>query len=62
MPQEDKTLHIVFEIIAVFILVPFFIYLLNKHNFNYIEKTMLILIIIGTLLVDGYLLFKWIKQ
>jgi hypothetical protein len=33
MPQEDKTLHIVFEVIAVFILVPFFIYLLNKHNF-----------------------------
>jgi hypothetical protein len=59
MALREKYIHMLFEFLAVIILVPFFISLLYKYNFDIYDKLMIKLIIIITILVDGYLFFSW---
>lgn len=62
MSSKEKYIHIIFEFLAIVILVPFFIHLLVKYNFNLFDKYFLIIIIIVTIIVDGYLLFTWFRN
>lgn len=59
MAVKDKKIHILFEFLAIILLVPFFISLLMKYKFKIIDKYLLIVIIIITIIVDGYLFFSW---
>lgn len=62
MSLREKYIHIIFEFLAVTILVPFFIYLLIKYKFELLDKYFLIIIIIVTIIVDGYLFFTWFRK
>jgi hypothetical protein len=62
MALKEKKIHMLFEFLALTILIPFFIHLLIKYKFKYFDKYFLILIILTTLLVDGYLLFSWFRK
>jgi len=61
MPLKEKKLHIVTEFIAVFILTPYFINFLYRYDLDKKNDIMIKLIIIGTILVDGFLLTKWLR-
>ena len=58
MPQADKTLHIVSEGAAIFILVPYLYFLLKTEIKTPLHKIIISFVIILTLLVDGYLFSK----
>ena len=62
MPQEDRTLHIVSEAIAVLVVVPWLIWIVWKKELSDIDRLFLLVLAIGTLLVDGYLLIKWYES
>lgn len=62
MALKEKNIHIIFEFLAVTILVPFFIHLLTKYKFKFFDKYFLIIIIITTIIVDGYLFFTWFRK
>lgn len=62
MALKEKYIHMLFEFLAVTILVPFFIHLLISYKFNFFDKYFLIIIIITTIIVDGYLFFSWFKK
>jgi hypothetical protein len=59
MPEAQRNLHIITESLAVFILAPILIYIGLKQK-NQWYKSFLIILGIGTLIVDGYLLSQWI--
>jgi len=59
MPQEDRTLHIVSEAIAILIVVPWLIWIVWKKEISDLDRLFLIVLAIGTLIIDGYLLVKW---
>ena len=59
MPQEDRTLHIISEAIAILIVVPWLIWIVWKKEISDLDRLFLIALAIGTLLIDGYLLVKW---
>lgn len=56
MPLKDKNIHLFFEALAVFILAPYLLFLNITHITHPVHKIIIYIIIIGTLLVDGYLL------
>lgn len=60
MALKDKNIHMLFEFLAVALLVPFFISLLFKYNFEKFDKYFLFIIIITTIIIDGYLFFSWL--
>lgn len=62
MALKQKKIHIIFEFLAVTILVPFFIHLLLKYKFKFFDKYFLIIIIVTTIIVDGYLFFSWFQK
>ena len=61
MALKEKNIHILFEFLAVTILVPFFIHLLARYKFKFFDKYFLIIIILTTIIVDGYLFFTWFR-
>lgn len=63
MPQEDAKLHIIAEILSIFVAAPALIYIGTKQkNGEYVYfRYILILIGILTLVVDGYLLLQYKK-
>jgi hypothetical protein len=61
MPQNDTKIHIITELLAVFVVAPLLIYIgLQQKNGEY-ELYGFILILIGllTLALDGYLLSQY---
>lgn len=62
VPKEQVYIHIIFEIIAVFILVPFLLWIVFSKkrilSMKYI-KTIILIIALGTLVIDGGLLIRW---
>lgn len=58
MPQNHKNLHIITEALAVFIITPIIIYIALKQSNDW-YKYFLIILAIGTLIVDGYLLSQY---
>lgn len=58
MPDAERKLHIISEAIAVFIITPIIIYIAFQQK-NKWYKYFLLLLSIGTIIVDGYLLIKW---
>lgn len=62
MALKEKKIHIIFEFLAVTILVPFFIHLLLKYKFKFFDKYFLIIIILTTIIVDGYLFLSWFRK
>lgn len=62
MGLKEKSIHMIFEFLAVTILVPFFIHLLVKYKFKLFDKYFLTIIIITTIIVDGYLFFTWFRK
>lgn len=59
MALKDKYIHMTFELLAIIIIVPFFISLLINYNFSSFDKYFIILFIITTIIVDGYLFISW---
>jgi hypothetical protein len=59
MAQKDKLLHIFGELGALVFVVPFLLMLLNRYSFKRLDKIGIWVIIIVTLIIDGYLLFSW---
>lgn len=62
MALKEKKIHMLFELLAIVLLVPFFIRLLFKYKFDMVDKYFLIIVIITTIVVDGYLFFSWFKK
>lgn len=62
MALKEKNIHILFEFLAITILVPFFIHLLAKYKFQFFDKYFLTFIIVSTIIVDGYLFLSWFKK
>ena len=52
-------LHILGEFGALVFVIPFLLMLLNRYKFKRLDKIGIWVIIIVTLIVDGYLLFSW---
>ena len=61
MALKDKNLHMVGEFGALVLVVPFLLMLLNRYKFKRLDKIGIWLIIIITLMIDGYLLMSWFK-
>ena len=59
MAEEQRQLHIYTEFMAIFLLVPYLIYLLYKYSLSLVDRIIISVIILLTALVDGYLLFTW---
>ena len=59
MAQQHKYIHMITELLAVIIIVPFLINLLFKYKFKPFDKYFLLLFIIITIIIDGYLFFTW---
>ena len=57
MPFAERKLHIVGEILAVTLLAPYLIYL--STQIKTYHKYILVLIVILTWIIDGYLLYKY---
>ena len=62
MAKEQKALHMLTEFLAVFLLVPFFWSLIQKDYLHKYDKYFLLIIIITTIVVDGYLFLTWLKK
>lgn len=62
MARKHKIIHQITELLAVILLVPFLISLLYKYKFKDFDKNFLILIIILTIIIDGYLFFTWFNN
>ena len=62
MAQQHKYIHQITELLAVILIVPFLIQLLYKYNFKPLDKYFLILFIIATIIIDGYLFFTWFGE
>lgn len=61
MAQQHKYIHQITELLAVILIVPFLLHLLYKYKFKPFDKYFLILFIIATLVIDGYLFFTWFE-
>jgi len=61
MAQQHKYIHMITELLAVILIVPFLINILYKYKFKPFDKYFLILFIIATIIIDGYLFFTWFK-
>ena len=61
MPEAERLLHLTTEIIAVLVIVPFLTLIMSRYALRPWERTVMRLIIIGTLLVDGYLALRWLS-
>jgi len=59
MAQQHKYIHMITELLAVIVIVPFLINLLFKYKFKPLDKYGIILFIILTIIIDGYLFFTW---
>jgi len=59
MNYLQKSIHIITELSAVLLIVPFLISLLFKYKFKTFDKYILIIIIILTIIIDGGLLINW---
>ncbi len=59
--MEQKSVHIIGEIMALIFVVPFLSYLLCRYNFTILEQIVLYLIIIFTIIIDGWLLYQWMN-
>lgn len=57
--ENKQQIHIIFEFLALLIVIPFMIYLLYSKDYclETIDKVIIISIIISTLIVDGGLLY-----
>ncbi len=60
---EQRTVHVATEAIAVFALAPFMAYLATRRRpLTDVERTGLWVMVGGTLLVDGVLLYRWVTR
>lgn len=59
MPQQHKSLHMITEGLAIFILAPYLLYLSLTQHLNIFHRIALIIIVILTLIIDGYFLIQW---
>ena len=59
MAQQHKYIHMITELLAVIIIVPFLIHLLLKYKLKLLDKYFILLFIIATIIIDGYLFFTW---
>lgn len=60
MPRKQKTLHIVTEILALPVGI-YLIYLGGTLDINIFHRIALGVIGFGNLIIDGYLLYKWLR-
>lgn len=62
--ENKQTIHMLFELLAIIIVLPFLIYLLyaKSYCFTGFEKFLMVLIAASTLIVDGGLLYLNVKQ
>lgn len=60
MSEEHKNIHMITELLAVIILIPFFIRLLYVYKFKYYDRLFLMIIIFLTFVIDGSLFFTWL--
>jgi TctA family transporter len=58
MPAEQKNIHIITEALAVVVLAPYLSYLAIYHVKSNVHKFLIFLIVLTTLIVDGYLFYK----
>ena len=54
-------LHQLGELGALILVVPFLLMLLNRYSFKRLDKIGIWLIVIVTLIIDGYLLVSWFE-
>lgn len=59
MPQQHKSLHMITEGLAIFVLAPYLLYLSLSQPLNMFHRIALIIIVILTLIIDGYFLIQW---
>lgn len=59
MAQQHKYIHMFTELLAVILIVPFLLHILSKYKFKPFDRYFIILIIIATIIIDGYLFFTW---
>ena len=59
MAEKDKLLHMLGELGALILVNPFLIYLLYTYNFKQRDSILILLLIITTFIIDGYLLLSW---
>jgi len=59
--MKGKYIHMLFELFAILILAPFFIYLAYKQTNNF-DRYALIAVAAGTVIVDGGLFLRWLYQ
>ena len=62
MALKDRNLHILGELGALIFVIPFLLMLLNRYSFKRLDKIGIWLIIIVTLIIDGYLLVSWFMK
>lgn len=59
MASKDKFLHMITELFAVIILVPYFISLIYRYKLKSYDIIILLSICILTFIIDGYLFYTW---
>lgn len=59
MARRQKKLHIIGEFLALILVIPFLISLLIKKSLSKFDKFFILMIIIFTAMIDGYLLATW---
>lgn len=62
MANDQRLLHQITELLAIIILVPFLLHIIIKYKLEKIDKYIIIVIIILTLLIDGYLFLTWMDS
>lgn len=62
IPPEQRSVHVVTEAIAVFAVVPFMFWLATKRELPTWARGTSLAIAAGTLLVDGWLLTRFLRE
>ncbi len=61
-PKKQRGLHIASEAFALFVIAPTLWHMSKKPTLNKDERDFLKVVAVGTVLVDGYLLAKWVQK
>jgi len=59
MAQQHRYIHQIAELLAIIVIVPFLVNILMKYKLKPFDKYFLLLFIILTIIIDGYLFFTW---
>lgn len=59
MAKEHKYIHMITELLAVILVVPFLLSILYQYKLKPFHKFGLYLFIIATIIIDGILFFTW---